>query len=389
MLRYCFIALTLLLTVQLPAAGIEFFAGTWEEALVRAETEDKLIFLDAYASWCGPCKKMAATTFMDDGVGAFFNSNFINLKLDMEKAESVSFRKLHSVRAFPTLFFLNAEGEAVKRITGAQGVEQLIAAGQSALASAEPIEELAAAYAEGQRDPELMYRYVRALANTGESYSRELNDYLRDHPRLTDPYEFKLLFLAATEVDSRAFETMMKYRKQVIKQENPEAFAERVRDAAAATAHKAATYGSEELLEAAIDAVKDELPGEAERFALESELSYYLAQRDSKSLAKTAKTMARKMAAEEAPALSSASAAIARDMSADETAMDAAELLARAALEREPKAAHYYQLADVLYKRDNKDEALNVANEGLELAKESDPRMAYRLQRLISLISNG
>ncbi len=390
MLRYLFSALALLLTLQLPATGIEFFAGTWEEALERAASEDKLIFLDAYASWCGPCKKMAATTFKDESVGAFFNKNFINLKLDMEKPESVSFRRLHAVRAFPTLFFLDADGEAVKRITGAQGVEQLIAAGRSALAAAEPIEELAAAYAEGDRDPELMYRYVRALSHSGESFSREVNDYLRAHARLRDPYEFRMLFLAATEVDSRAFETMRKYRKKVIEQEGREAYLDRVREAAAATVHKAATYGSEDLLESAITVVKDELPAESERFALESELSYHLARRDGKSLAKTAKTLARKADDSEGQALSSASRAIAKEMSADETALEAAELLARGALDRDPQsAAFYYQLADVLYKRDNKDEALDAANQGLAIAQNSDPRLAYQFQRLIRLITNG
>ena len=332
---------------------------------------------------------MAATTFQDDEVGAFFNRNFINLKLDMEKSESASFRQLYPVRAYPTLFFLNAGGEAVKRITGAQNVEQLIAAAQSALASAEPVEELAAAYAEGDRNPKLMYHYVRALVRGGESYSLVVNDYLREHPKLAYPEEYRMLLLAAGEVDSRAFETMLKFRKQVIHVEGEEAFVNQVRSAATATAHKAGTYGSQELLAAAIAAVEAEIPAEAERFALESELSYHLAQRDGASLAKVAKKMAKKMADTEAAALASAAGAIAEEMTTDESAMEAAELLARAALAAEALPAHYFQLAEVLYKRNNKGEALDVANQGLEIAKDSDPRAAYRLQRLIQLITNG
>jgi len=52
--------------------GIKFFKGTWEQALEKSEEEGKLIFLDAYASWCGPCKIMARTTFKDSKVGEFF-----------------------------------------------------------------------------------------------------------------------------------------------------------------------------------------------------------------------------------------------------------------------------------------------------------------------------
>ncbi len=37
------------------AQGIEFFKGTWEEALAEAKKQDKILFVDAYAKWCGPC----------------------------------------------------------------------------------------------------------------------------------------------------------------------------------------------------------------------------------------------------------------------------------------------------------------------------------------------
>ncbi|MBW6479654.1 MAG: thioredoxin family protein [Bacteroidales bacterium] len=38
--------------------GMVFFTGTWDEALAQAKKENKLIFLDIYASWCAPCKML-------------------------------------------------------------------------------------------------------------------------------------------------------------------------------------------------------------------------------------------------------------------------------------------------------------------------------------------
>ena len=61
--------------------GIEFFHGTFEEAKIEAKAQGKLIFMDAYAVWCGPCKMMRNTVFPLPEVGEYFNANFINMKV--------------------------------------------------------------------------------------------------------------------------------------------------------------------------------------------------------------------------------------------------------------------------------------------------------------------
>ena len=71
--------------------GIKFFEGTWEEALTLAKKEHKIIFVDAYTTWCGPCKQMAKDVFTQKEVGDFYNKSFINVKLDMEKGEGIGF----------------------------------------------------------------------------------------------------------------------------------------------------------------------------------------------------------------------------------------------------------------------------------------------------------
>ena len=89
-------------TIQ--AQGIEFFHGSWDEAIEEAKKQEKIIFVDAYAIWCGPCKRMAKNVFPDEKVGEFYNKHFINMKLDMERGEGLKFRKKYPVSAFPTLF---------------------------------------------------------------------------------------------------------------------------------------------------------------------------------------------------------------------------------------------------------------------------------------------
>jgi len=99
--------------------GIKFQKISFDDALLQAKSSNKLIFIDAYAVWCGPCKWMEANTFTDQKVGEFFNENFINLKIDMEKGEGPSIAKKYQVSAYPTMFFIDGKGEVVHRIIGA------------------------------------------------------------------------------------------------------------------------------------------------------------------------------------------------------------------------------------------------------------------------------
>lgn len=120
--------------VQTPAEGIAFKKMTLEEAKKKATEEGKLIFIDAYTDWCGPCKKMAASTFVDPAVAKYFNENFINIKIEMEKdADGPAAARQYNVRAYPTLLIIDNEGVLVKQTIGFKSAEQLLAFGESAL----------------------------------------------------------------------------------------------------------------------------------------------------------------------------------------------------------------------------------------------------------------
>ena len=93
------------------AAQIDFRESGFAKALEAAKVENKLVFMDCYTSWCGPCKRMAAQEFTQEKAGEYFNPRFVSVKIDMEKGEGVELRKRYDVNAYPTLLVLNAEGE--------------------------------------------------------------------------------------------------------------------------------------------------------------------------------------------------------------------------------------------------------------------------------------
>ncbi|MFN3852526.1 MAG: thioredoxin family protein [Spirosomataceae bacterium] len=127
-----FAVFTLLIAANTFAqTGIKFAHGTWKQAVQQAKKEKKLIFLDAYTTWCGPCKMLQANVFPDKELGDFYNQNFINVKMDMESAEGERLAAMYPLRGYPTLFFIDPNnGKVVKELLGYQEINALLKQGK-------------------------------------------------------------------------------------------------------------------------------------------------------------------------------------------------------------------------------------------------------------------
>ena len=117
-------------TIKTEKEGIQFFKGSLEEAKALAKEEKKMIFIDAYTTWCGPCKMMASHTFTDPKVGEFFNENYINLKVDMERGIGPKMASKYAVTAYPTLLIIDEGGNLMSKTIGFQNADQLIKFGK-------------------------------------------------------------------------------------------------------------------------------------------------------------------------------------------------------------------------------------------------------------------
>jgi thiol-disulfide isomerase/thioredoxin len=144
--------------------GISFKHEVWTEILKLAKAENKLIFVDCYTTWCGPCKKLAKTVFVDQKVGQLMNSKFINVKMDMEKEEGVDLGKKYDVKAYPTLLFINPNGDVEHRIVGGIPAEDFIKAANDAL-SGKGLAIYMKKFRNGVRDTAFLKKYIQIMSS--------------------------------------------------------------------------------------------------------------------------------------------------------------------------------------------------------------------------------
>lgn len=106
--------------------GVKFEVSNFESVLSKAANEKKLVFVDCYTSWCGPCKMLTRQTFPDKELGDYFNKKFVSVQIDMEKGEGPALQKKYKVEAFPTLLILDAEGKELHKLMGFRDAKTLL-----------------------------------------------------------------------------------------------------------------------------------------------------------------------------------------------------------------------------------------------------------------------
>lgn len=204
------------LPAQETGKGIQFHENeNWESILQLAQKENKMIFMDCYTSWCGPCRALSQEIFPQEKVGDFFNPRFINVKYDMEKGDGkmlyAKYKK--NIIGFPTLLLLDKDGNVLQQMAGFQKADELIEGIRKA-SEGRDLFTLRKEYQEGKRDLPFMKEYLESLnaaflKDTIAQVTRECIEAME--PQELDKDEVWNLYGAyVTDVRSKAFEYLVK-----------------------------------------------------------------------------------------------------------------------------------------------------------------------------------
>ena len=134
---------------------------TWSEIKAKAKKEQKMIFFDAYTSWCGPCQYLETSIYTNRGVASYYNSNFINVKVDMEKGEGIKLAKEFNILAYPTLLFFSPEGNLLHKNIGAMEAPAFINLGKDARNPAKQFYTLQQKVVDKQASRELFLTWLK------------------------------------------------------------------------------------------------------------------------------------------------------------------------------------------------------------------------------------
>ena len=117
-----------------PATEIEWLS--YDEGLAKAKKEGKHLFVDFTAKWCGWCKKMDKTTFVEPEIVKMLNNHFVAVKVwgDSNKELDIDGYKIteknlaskdYKVRGYPTFWFLDPAGARLGAVSGYQPAANL------------------------------------------------------------------------------------------------------------------------------------------------------------------------------------------------------------------------------------------------------------------------
>jgi thiol:disulfide interchange protein len=118
------LAALLLVAAPLFAQGPVKWEHDYQSALKRAKAEKKVIFMDLWTEWCGPCLHLQKNVFpTSEGQAALAKvvpfSALVQKKDGTPVAEGTRLSETFKLNAFPTMVILDGNGKELRRQVGA------------------------------------------------------------------------------------------------------------------------------------------------------------------------------------------------------------------------------------------------------------------------------
>ncbi len=197
-------------------AQIEFTevtsASDWDQVTQKAKKSGKLIFLDVYATWCGPCKYLEKNVYTDPQLGQYYNAMYVNAKMDGETDFGATFAREHQLEAYPTMFFLTSSADLIAKIVGVREAGPLLEIGRTVKENSDKIAYYAKNFPMNTLSLQELQKYQAILTTLGQDEkANEVGAAIL--PSLTEEDilnpEYKDIILASSpDINSKVFKVL-------------------------------------------------------------------------------------------------------------------------------------------------------------------------------------
>ena len=86
-------------------------ASDMEAAQKKANDGMLMLFVDVYATWCGPCKMMDAQVYPDPALSAFMNKHFVSVRMDGETDFGRKYAAGQQLQGYPSMYIFSDDGD--------------------------------------------------------------------------------------------------------------------------------------------------------------------------------------------------------------------------------------------------------------------------------------
>lgn len=343
--------------------------STYDSILIKAKKENKAIFIDCYASWCGPCKMMAKNVFPDTMVGAYMNAHFVNYKIDMEK-EGKSIKDSFGVKYYPTYVFLDAEGNQLHRAVGYFIPSDFIDKAAEAKDSDRNLWTKQQKYDSGERSAAFLKEFAAALDDAALDFSAPVKDYLDSLSETTygttETYEFFMQFLS--DINSSQVKYIIENRATLQEAYGKEEYNVLMYQIADKHFRRNIKGMTKSQFEKVTNFMIENQIENAHRLAFEMEIYFHMRRKDWISLEKSAIAKVDEFFSEDAYELNKIAWAFYKHVENKNSLKKAVEWSKKAS-QLDPNYAHMDTYAAVAYKAGDFFTARNAALKAIEMGK--------------------
>jgi len=364
--------------------SIQFHEKPWAEIVAMAKKENKMIFLDAYASWCGPCKWMAANMFTNDTIADYYNKTFICASIDMEKGEGLSLRKKYGVKAYPSLIFINTDENMVhEKVGAAQKVKDYINMAKVAQDPEICLSACLKKYQEGNNSPEFIAVYLARLMDAYIQPGPVMKKYYQTQSEsdLLNRNNWNIICRFVTDMNDPFFTFLLRHREEYARLYPSDSVRNKISEVYTYALRGAQRYGSVKLTDTSYLSLKNKILASgfegAGKVIFSSEIQYLQDRGKNEEFLEYVFNNLEKYFMEDYSTLSGVASMVA-SKTAEQKYLDKALSWSKRSLELKEEPFNLDNYASVLFKSGNTKEAIKQEKKAIALARKKNlPDTSY------------